>query len=125
MTAEIRNKILFEVQESLKVNLQKIEQLLAGIPVETVHVSEVERYISGSGNITWKAFTDDGRVVYLRQQDKEMFRESGLLARLEAMDDYSVEPIDLELDVIRDGDFLKVRVARFVPGVTVVGGDRG
>lgn len=70
-------------------------------------VTEVEHYVSGSGNPTWKAFTTDGEIIYLRQAHKRMLSESALWDELNRMSIGDRWKITIELGTIPDGDFLK------------------
>lgn len=71
-------------------------------------INWVERYISKSGNVTWKAFDADGLLIYLRQVHREMLEAAGVWDALNAMPDGASREVDeAELHTVADGDFRK------------------
>lgn len=70
-------------------------------------IVQVERYISRSGNDTWKAFDEDGAIIYLRQSDRAMLTESGLWDQLNRMPTGATWDAKIILTTIKDGDFFK------------------
>lgn len=70
-------------------------------------INAVERYISRSGNVTWKAFDTNGTIVYLRQSHREMMEAAELWERLNTMTDGDMWNADFVIETIPDGDFHK------------------
>lgn len=70
-------------------------------------IDQVERYISNSGNTTWKAFNQDGDIIYLRQAHKDLLKEAGLWHQLDNMHDNDRYVADIILYTVPDGDFMK------------------
>lgn len=71
------------------------------------HITSVEKFISKSGNESWKAFSDD-TIVYFRQVQKEMLVAAGLWDDLTDM--YIGERLgcDIGLYTLPDGDLHKI-----------------
>jgi len=85
-------------------------ELSATYPDYKVHmIQNVEKYISKSGNVTWKAFDEDGAVIFLRQAHKGLLMDAGILQRLNYMKVGDV--LELEagafIHTTKDGDFRK------------------
>ncbi|MEQ9027547.1 MAG: 3'-5' exonuclease [Aggregatilineales bacterium] len=79
-------------------------------PDYKVHmIQNVEKYISKSGNITWKAFDEDGTVIFLRQAHKGLLMDAGILQQLNYMKVGDV--LELEagafIHTTEDGNFRK------------------
>lgn len=70
-------------------------------------IKQVECYISGSGNTTWKAYDEDGYIVYLRQAYRDMLIEAGLWDQLNAMPVNESRDAEIIIHTVKDGDFLK------------------
>lgn len=106
----------FDIRLSLVDNdLRDIKELLAAIAdhvlgerERTRHwINRVERYISNSGNTTWKAFNLDDDIIYLRQAHKALLREAGLFGDLDRMHDGDTWDANIVLYTVQDGDFMK------------------
>ena len=85
-------------------------ELSATYPDYKVHmIQNVEKYISKSGNVTWKAFDEDGTVIFLRRAHKGLLMDAGILQRLNYMKVGDV--LELEagafIHTTADGDFRK------------------
>lgn len=77
-------------------------------PDYTVHrVTALERYVSSSGNDTWKAFDEDGEIIYLRQKDKNLLVEAGYWATLNLMPAGATWDCEIVIHTTKDGDFRK------------------
>ena len=100
--------------ERLTKAITKLEELLAilksiGEEIPTVHrkAHSMDKYLSGSGNTTWKLYCDDGEVVWLRISQEAMLRECGVWEMLTALDlDYEIA-VNFALETVEDGDFHK------------------
>lgn len=78
-------------------------------PTVTVHTCKsVERYISRSGNVTWKLFTgnETGKIIYLRQSHKDMIPVD-MWDWLNQMTDGDTRSCEIEVHTVPDGDFMK------------------
>jgi DNA polymerase III epsilon subunit-like protein len=112
---------LKRIEDKLDKLLERIEARLATMPAdptatddpsslpgyEAHAVTRIEHYISGSGNPTWKAFTDAGDLIYLRQAHKQLLSEAGLWDELNTMQIGEQREMRLDLGTVPDGDFLK------------------
>lgn len=76
-------------------------------------IHRVERYVSKSGNDTWKAHDSAGTIIYLRQAHRKMLLAAGLWDQLNAMPVGFGWEADITLHTVPDGDFLKP--VRFEP----------
>lgn len=105
---EMLNKIL-ELLEHMNAKMEQfiLDQVISLEPDEH-KIEKVECYVSKSGNITWKAYTTEGKLIYLRQAHRELLESSGLWSQLAAMDIGEACETDITLYTIPDGDFLKV-----------------
>ncbi len=77
-------------------------------------IHRVERFVSKSGNDSWKAHDSAGTIIYLRQVHREMLVDAGLWEQLNAMPVGFGWEADITLYTVPDGDFLKP--VRFEPG---------
>lgn len=74
----------------------------------TTHmVNRVECYTSRSGNKTWKAHTESGHIIYLRQSHRDMLEDAKLWPVLDAMTIDQDAMCDLTIQTVPDGDFMK------------------
>ena len=85
-------------------------QASATFPGYKVHmIQNVEKSISKSGNVTWKAFDEDDAVIFLRQAHKGLMMDAGILQQLNYMKVGDV--VELEagafIHTTEDGDFRK------------------
>lgn len=76
-------------------------------------IHRVERYVSQSGNDTWKAHDSAGTIIYLRQAHRRMLLAAGLWDQLNAMPVGFGWEADITLHTVPDGDFKKP--VRFEP----------
>lgn len=70
-------------------------------------ITSVEHYISHSGNPTWKAFTAEGDIIYLRQANKDLLVQANLWNVLNAMSIGDTWDAGFSINAVQDGDFLK------------------
>lgn len=70
-------------------------------------ITSVEKFISRSGNESWKAESDDV-VIYFRQVQKEMLKEAGLWDDLNDMEIGEVCAASIVLYTVPDGDLHKI-----------------
>lgn len=82
------------------------------------HITQVEKFISRSGNESWKAESDEV-VVYFRQVQKELLKEAGLWDDLNDMYIGETLPCNIVLYTVPDGDLHKI--VRIEPGGMVFG----
>jgi hypothetical protein len=93
---------------NIKVLLDAIADHVLSEPDRTRHeIYYVERYLSNSGNTTWKAFNKNDDIIYLRQAHKALLREAGLFGDLDMMHDGDGWKADIVLYTVPDGDFMK------------------
>lgn len=77
-------------------------------PDYTVHdIDTVERFVSKSGNDTWKAWDEDGVLIFLRQAQKDMLQTAGLWDQLNAMPVGAIWDAEIIIHTTQDGDFRK------------------
>lgn len=98
--------------QDIKSQLDRMETMLKTLVPDdsssvTHHIVQLEHYISGSGNPTWKAFTANSEIVYLRQAHRELLTSAGMWDGLQDMDIGDVWQADFKLECVRDGDFWK------------------
>lgn len=92
----------------LDMGKTEAERLREQYPDYKVHlINQVECYTSSSGNVTWKAFDEDGGIIYLRQAHKELLTEAGLWDELNQMPIGAEWDADIWIHTIQDGDFRK------------------
>lgn len=104
---EIMNR-LDQIESKLNKLLPPEDDQLDQINGYAVRAIEaVERYISRSGNVTWKAFDTDGIIVYLRQSHRDMLEAAELWSLLNKMADGDMWNADFVVETIPDGDFHK------------------
>lgn len=104
---EIMNR-LDQIESKLNKLLPPEDDQLDQINGYAVRAIEaVERYISRSGNVTWKAFDTDGIIVYLRQSHRDMLEAAELWSLLNKMADGDMWNTDFVVETIPDGDFHK------------------
>lgn len=72
------------------------------------NVQTVMKYISQSGNVTWKCRTDIGREIYLRQSQMDMLVECGLYEHIEPLPFDEQHEANFNVYAIPDGNFLKI-----------------
>lgn len=82
------------------------------------HITRVEKFISKSGNESWKAESDEV-VVYFRQVQKELLKEAGLWDDLNEMYIGETLPCNIVLYTVPDGDLHKI--VRIEPGGMIFG----
>lgn len=70
-------------------------------------VTSVHHYISNSGNPTWKAFTTEGDIIYLRQANKDLLVKADLWSLLNEMSIGETWDAQISIEAIQDGDFLR------------------
>jgi DNA polymerase-3 subunit epsilon len=86
-------------------------KLARRFPDYRVHeIGSVERYVSSSGNDTWKAFDEDGDMIYLRQKDKALLVEAGLWDTLNMMPVGAAWGAEIVIHTTQDGDFRKMQM---------------
>ena len=96
------------VELKLDTLINLYSRLLPDEPESTRHeIDELLCYVSGSGNTTWKAFTSEGDIIYLRQAHKAMLTEVGLWDELNEMNINETARCHIVLFTAPDGDFLK------------------
>lgn len=78
----------------------------ADVPGKMRHVTQVECYVSGSGNKTWRATFDMG-IIYFRQANRELLEQAGLWEQLDRMHIGDVYQADIVAYTVPDGDFHK------------------
>lgn len=71
------------------------------------HVTQVEKFISKSGNESWKAESVDA-LLYFRQTQREMLQEAGLWDELHEMHVGEVLECSITVYTVPDGDFHKI-----------------
>jgi len=82
--------------------------LSAKYPDYKVHrVTQLEHFISKSGNPTWMACDDEGDVIYLRQVNKALLEEAGLWDTLNLMPVGAEWECEIFIHTTKDGDFRK------------------
>lgn len=101
---ELTGRILTKVDELKEL----CEILMNGIPTTSRVILHIHKYMSGSGNETWKCYTDDGATVWLRQNMRERLLEWGVLEFLDDMKLESISDVSWEIETIPDGDFHRV-----------------
>lgn len=106
-----------EIKEQLNRIEKMLNQLVEGqetpTPIEQKEgyekhvIRELECYVSRSGNITYKAWTDNLDLIYLRQSHKTMLTEAGLWGQLEKLEVDEKCKCEIVIHTIPDGDFKK------------------
>lgn len=85
--------------------LKKSQEKIETVPMK---LYSVEKYISGSGNETWRCSVFDSfETIYLRQSMRQLLLDAGLWDNLNALDmgiDYDCE---IDVECLPDGDFWK------------------
>lgn len=104
---EMLNKIL-ELLEHMNAKMEQFVLEQVSPEPDEHHIVSVQHYISNSGNPTWKAWTADADIIYLRQAYKHMLIEARLWETLNLMDVDDVWEANITVYTVRDGDFLKV-----------------
>jgi DNA polymerase III subunit epsilon len=85
------------------------QRLREQYPDYRVHmITQVECYTSSSGNTTWKAYDEDGEIIYLRQKDREILEGAALWDQLNQMSIGQECEAEIELHTVQDGDFRRV-----------------
>lgn len=67
----------------------------------------IEPYTSNSGNRTYKAYTSDETLIYIRQAHQELFMSAGLWHTLQGLERDQKFHARITLYTIPDGDFKK------------------
>lgn len=72
-------------------------------------ITSLDCYESNSGNKTWKGWTQAGRLIYLRQADRDLFIEAGVWDIIDqmAIGDEHLK-FDIPVTIFRDQDFWKI-----------------
>lgn len=102
---------IWAVADLLEERLENpVHAVVHQYPDYKVHqIVSVEKFVSKSGNVTWKAIDEDGAVIFLRQAQKELLEKAGILALLDTL---SVgDEVELSagafLHTTEDGDYRK------------------
>lgn len=98
------------IEERQKLILSRLAEILALMQPEEASTTRheidlVERYVSNSGNVTWKAFNQDDDIIYLRQAHKQLLIDTGLWDQLNAMSDGERCRAAIWIETEPDGDF--------------------
>lgn len=103
-----RNKIIATCHENVEQTMMLLKQLLDGIPTTSRTILEVQKYISTSGNETWRCYCEDGTIVYFRQAMKEFLKEMDIWDYLNKMEVGDHNNVNWEIETIPDGAFFRV-----------------
>jgi len=95
----------------------KLDKLLPEVVEDKILLTSICKRFSRSGNISWKASSVEGDVVYFRQVQRELLVSGGLWDALNAMDLDNEYDCRITVYTIPDGDFKKP--VRFDPGGTI------
>jgi hypothetical protein len=93
----------------LMTEVMAIVEELAG-EVQTVErtIYEIEKYVSGSGNTTWRAQCEDGTRLYFRQAGRELYERDGIWDKMNDLAMDSVYGCYIDVETLPDGDFHKI-----------------
>lgn len=104
-----QNDILIQAMTKLDEATFLLEQLTEGIKLTRITFQRIIKYISGSGNTTWRLAQDKegGEVIWFRQSQKHLFKEWDIWTALNEIP-YEIETSCLiRIHCARDGDFWK------------------
>lgn len=118
------NQLEIDKLSSLITKLEEVmsiaTDLMDGIETDKRTVNELEKYVSSSGNTTWKGYCEDGNVVYFRQSQQSMYQHAGLWTHLQEIDYCEATPVHIDIETLPDGDFhriVKINDFSFEPSV--------
>jgi hypothetical protein len=112
---EQQNTVIANAIVRMEAMIDELKEILAGEGIDTYIITDIEKYVSQSGNTTWKLYDAGGFIVtYIRQAHREFWEKLGhwdALNRLHEQSDYACEII---VETYREGDFNRIsRVISF------------
>jgi hypothetical protein len=102
-------KTIYAILDLLKKAQLLISEMLDPPEPERKMVITIEKRYSRSGNLTWRADTDDGDVVYFRQQDKDIYVQAGIWDRLNELPLEEIFQANIEVMTVQEGDFHSIK----------------
>lgn len=103
---QITQQQLIGIVTKLEEATQMLKSTIGGVEKTEHIITSIEKYVSGSGNTTWRALNEDA-TIYLRQAHKKMLEESGIWETLNELDYDEPKTCSMTIETIPDGDFLK------------------
>jgi len=79
-----------------------------GIRTQSRTATQIMKYISNSGNETWKIYDTDEDAMYLRQSNYKYLVNHDIAVWMETLELDEVQEISWELETVPDGDFIKI-----------------
>lgn len=98
------NQTITKLKEALKV----LKDLQDGIEATPREVYEIQKYLSKSGNVTWKCSCEDGETVYIRQAMRPYLENIEIWVWLNTLELDSVYSVMMKIETLPDGDFHKI-----------------